>query len=162
MCGVFGFVSNGGPLNVTRLQAIARVTEQRGQHAWGLAWVDGRGRLHSYKQAGRVGANLGLLRMAQDAVALIGHCRYTTQGSHFANVNNHPHPCDGGWLVHNGVIPGYHALVTGHKLQPVSDCDSEVLGLLNQRLKETPPHDLETFFGACRPPRGLDAANDVA
>lgn len=133
MCGVFGFVSNGGKLNVQQLEAIAKDTERRGPHAFGFAWVDGKGRLHSFKQRGRISSHLALLRMAKDARVLIGHCRWTTQGTEFNNANNHPHAADGGWIVHNGVIPGYHGLLKAHKLKPVSDCDSEVLGLLIER-----------------------------
>ena len=134
MCGVFGFVSrDGGTLNLGVLARLARVTERRGPHAFGFAWIDRRGRLKCYKQTGRVGDHLGLLRMAADARMLVGHCRYATQGSPGDNINNHPHPADGGWLVHNGVLPDYERLVGEHGLYPVSACDSEVLGLLVER-----------------------------
>ena len=68
--------------------------------------------------------------MARDARMLVGHCRYATQGDPADNINNHPHPADGGWIVHNGVIRDYAGLVEPFDLHPVSDCDSEVLGLL--------------------------------
>src|SRR5207253_11001797 len=41
-----------------------------------------------------------------------------------------PHPADGGWIVHNGMIPHYRDILQEHGLFPNSDCDSEVLGLL--------------------------------
>jgi glucosamine 6-phosphate synthetase-like amidotransferase/phosphosugar isomerase protein len=131
MCGVFGFVSrNGGTVNLEVLGRVAEVTERRGPHAFGFAWIDRRGRLKCYKQTGRVSDHLGLLGLAADARMLIGHCRFATQGSPEDNINNHPHPADGGWLVHNGQIPGYRRLVDAFDLYPVSACDSEVLGLL--------------------------------
>jgi glucosamine 6-phosphate synthetase-like amidotransferase/phosphosugar isomerase protein len=134
MCGVFGFVSHdGGKLSLEVLRRVALVTQRRGPHAFGFAWIDRSGRLKCYKQTGRVGDHLGLLRMAADARMLVGHCRFATQGSPGDNINNHPHPADGGWLVHNGVLPDYERLVGEHGLYPVSACDSEVLGLLVER-----------------------------
>ena len=135
MCGVFGFVGkNGQTVDLKRLHEVATVTNRRGNHAWGLAWIDTRGRMCSFRQQGAIVDALPLLSMARDAVALIGHCRYATQGDPADNVNNHPHPADGGWIVHNGVIPGYRRLLHLHGLSPVSACDSEVLALLMERL----------------------------
>ena len=131
MCGVFGFVSNNGRRpDLKRLEAIAAATQKRGRHAFGFAWIDSRGRLRSYKQTGRVVDYLGLLNMARDAKMLIGHCRFATQGDPANNLNNHPHPADGGWYVHNGVIGDYRAIIEEFDLYPVTDCDSEVIGLM--------------------------------
>jgi glucosamine 6-phosphate synthetase-like amidotransferase/phosphosugar isomerase protein len=131
MCGVFGFVSrNKGRVDPKVLQRVAQVTKRRGPHAFGSAWIDRHGRLKCYKQTGRTSDHLGLLLMAADARMLIGHCRYATQGSPADNINNHPHPADGGWFVHNGQIRNYRQLVDTFDLSPVSACDSEVLGLL--------------------------------
>ncbi len=136
MCGVFGFVAKeNGPLNMNILKRIAKVTERRGPHAWGMAWLNRSGRLCMYKQTGRIRDSLGMLAMARDAVMLIGHTRYATQGDPDNNLNNHPHPCDGGWIVHNGVIPHFRELITEHELHPVTECDSEVLGLLVEKLQ---------------------------
>ena len=77
MCGVFGWVSkNGGRVDLKTLRRIAVVTESRGPHAWGMAWLDRDGELHMYKQTGRISKNLDMLRMARNAVALIGHTRW--------------------------------------------------------------------------------------
>src|SRR6185369_7923430 len=105
--------------------------------AFGFAWIDSQGRLKSFRQTGRISESLGLLAMARDARMLIGHCRFATQGLPANAINNHPHPVDGGWLVHNGTIQGYDDLVERHDLYPVSRCDSEVLGLLIERSKGT-------------------------
>jgi glucosamine 6-phosphate synthetase-like amidotransferase/phosphosugar isomerase protein len=115
------------------LARVARVTERRGPHAFGFAWIDRRGRVKCYKQTGRITDHLGLLAMAADARMLIGHCRYATQGNPADNMNNHPHPADGGWLVHNGQVRNYDELMQTFGLYPVSACDSEVLGLLVER-----------------------------
>jgi glucosamine 6-phosphate synthetase-like amidotransferase/phosphosugar isomerase protein len=134
MCGVFGFVSrDGGKLNLSTLGRIAVATERRGPHAFGFAWIDRWGRLHCYKQTGRISDHLGLLTLAADARMLIGHCRFATQGDPANNLNNHPHAADGGWIVHNGQVRNYEELLGAFDLYPVSACDSEVLGLLMER-----------------------------
>lgn len=136
MCGVFAWVSKDKkPVDIARLKAIATETMQRGPHAFGFAWIDSLGRLKCYKQTGRITDHLGLLNLAHDAQFLIGHCRFATHGDPGDRINNHPHPCDGGWLVHNGVIHNYQNLVWHHDLSPVSECDSEVLGLLTEKAK---------------------------
>lgn len=138
MCGVFGFVSfDGKGPAMGQLQEIAEATMSRGPHAFGFAWIDGRGRLHSFKQCGRIVDSIGLLQLAEDARMLIGHCRFATHGKPEDNVNNHPHPVDGGWLVHNGVIRGYERIVAERNLFPTTQCDSEVLGLLIEEAKGT-------------------------
>lgn len=131
MCGVFGFASyNGVGPNMKRLKDIARNTMSRGPHAFGFAWIDSRNRLRMYKREGRIVDHLGLLDLAADAKLLIGHCRYATHGNPNANINNHPHPADGGWIVHNGVIGHHETINERNGLVPVSSCDSEVLGQL--------------------------------
>lgn len=131
MCGVFGFISrDGNGPNLKRLASIAVNTMQRGPHAFGFAWIDSQGRLKMYKRSGRIADHLGLLALAADATMLIGHCRYATHGNPSNNINNHPHPCDGGWIVHNGVIGHHETINQRNDFVPVTDCDSETLALL--------------------------------
>ncbi len=132
MCGIFGFVAKDDDcqMNMGVIQRLAKITESRGRHAWGLAWVDSQNRIRMYKQTGKISDSLGVLAMARDAKMLIAHCRYATHGDPENNLNNHPHPIDGGWLVHNGVIRDYHRLLFEHGLMPNTECDSEVIGLL--------------------------------
>lgn len=131
MCGVFGFVSydEKGP-DLSRLEVIAKATMTRGPHAFGFAWLDWNGRLKMFKRTGRIVDHLGLLAMAKNARILIGHCRYATHGDPGNNSNNHPHPADGGWIVHNGVVSNHEDLAAEYDLWPTTECDSEVLGLL--------------------------------
>jgi glucosamine 6-phosphate synthetase-like amidotransferase/phosphosugar isomerase protein len=159
MCGVFGFVSReGGRIDVERIGRIAEVTERRGPHAFGFAWIDRRGRLKCYKQTGRITDHLGLMMMAADARMLIGHCRWATQGDPADNINNHPHPADGGWIVHNGQIRDYRQLVDAFDLYPVSACDSELLGLLFEQAQGSILHRCRSAVQAvssCREPGSL-------
>lgn len=132
MCGVFGFVARGSKsrVDLQQLQWIAEVTMTRGPHAFGFAWVDFDGRMHSFKQAGAIADHLGLLALARNARVLIGHCRFATHGDPADNINNHPHPVDGGWFVHNGVVFNHRQLIRERRLWLNSACDSEVLGQL--------------------------------
>jgi glucosamine 6-phosphate synthetase-like amidotransferase/phosphosugar isomerase protein len=130
MCGVFGFVSNGTRVDLKKLRAIAVDTERRGDHAHGLAWIDEAGRLRRYKSPGPISRNLRCLELVKYARVIIGHCRYATHGAYDQNENNHPHPSDGGWIVHNGVIHNERFLKRVHNLPTTSDCDSEVLALM--------------------------------
>lgn len=137
MCGVFGFVARGDErVDLATLERIASTNERRGQDAWGVAWVTHDGRMGMYKDQGPISAGLNLLPMVRDAKLIIGHTRLATQGAPDDNANNHPHPVDGGWLVHNGMIPHYQSLVRDHGLHPSTDCDSEVIGLLVESLTE--------------------------
>lgn len=132
MCAIFGFVArhnDTGP-SLKTLRAIVRANIARGPHAFGFAWVDARGRMKMFKQTGRLTDDAGVLAIARDARMLVGHLRYATHGDASANINNHPHPADGGWIVHNGVVRNYRELVSELGLLTVSECDSEALGLL--------------------------------
>lgn len=138
MCGVFGFLAQRGErVDLRRLQRIAQATERRGPHAFGLAWIDRRGHLQMFKQCGRISDHLGILKLVADAPLLIGHCRLATHGDARNNLNNHPHPCSGGWFVHNGVIGEELALTRAYALPRVTECDSEVLGRLIEQFDGT-------------------------
>ena len=138
MCGIYGFVSDGenGPSIVT-LMDMAFQTEKRGPHAFGFAWLDKGGALKCYKQAGRITENLKLMEMMHDAVMVIGHCRWTTHGHQSDNINNHPHPSDGGWIVHNGIVDNWESLKRRFSLPMNSECDSEVLARLIENSPES-------------------------
>lgn len=137
MCGIFGVIQYGPKgFSAKTLKHIARVVESRGQHAFGLTWVDSSGRIHKFKSPGKISEALYLIDRLKGARAIVGHTRHATHGD-LTNVNNHPHPADGGWYVHNGQIPNYQDIIMEHDLFPVSDCDSEVLGLLIEKHRGT-------------------------
>jgi glucosamine 6-phosphate synthetase-like amidotransferase/phosphosugar isomerase protein len=134
MCGVFGFVSKSGSgPDLDRLRCIALETQERGAHAFGLAWVAVDGGLHTFKCPGPAADHLDALDLCRDARVLVGHCRFATHGDPKDNRNNHPHRAGRGWLVHNGVVRNHRTIARAHGLTPRSECDSEVLGLLMAR-----------------------------
>lgn len=130
MCGLFGFISKTRRPDLGRLRAIALETQQRGAHAFGLAWIDRDGRLHAFKRPGPISVYLHELDRCRDARVLVGHCRYATHGHPAINANNHPHRVGRGWLVHNGVVRNHRQIAERYGLVTTTDCDSEVLGLL--------------------------------
>ena len=142
MCSLFGYVAKAGKTVDREIIAqIVAANIHRGPHAFGFAWINQAGRLRSWKAPGNALNMIGVLKMASDAVMMIGHLRYVTHGSAQYNINNHPHACDGGWIVHNGVVHNNRELISDHRLMPVSNCDSEVIGLMAERSSGTTAMD---------------------
>ena len=134
MCGIFGFISRAGEgPDLARLRRIALITQTRGEHAFGLAWLDRQNRIQTFKRPGPAEDHLDALEQCRDAIVVVGHCRLATHGSPQDNRNNHPHPAGRGYLVHNGVVHNHLDLAQRYGLRPRSACDSEVLGLLMAR-----------------------------
>lgn len=129
MCGVFGWVSkDGSGPDMDVLRRVAVETERRGPHAFGFAWLDGRGAGATFKQPGRVSENLDRLDMLRNATMLVGHCRFATHGLPEVNRNNHPHKAGNGWIVHNGIFGGHRDVARKFKARLRTDCDSEAIG----------------------------------
>jgi glucosamine 6-phosphate synthetase-like amidotransferase/phosphosugar isomerase protein len=136
MCGLAGYAGTK-PVDLDLLSWVMIDTErERGGDAWGIAWIDGRGKLRSHKQPGPFFRATDELRRAKGARLLVAHLRAVSWGTAWDNDNNHPHPCLGGWLVHNGTIPmhHWHAAVYG---VPRHDNDSRVLAGLVELAPET-------------------------
>jgi predicted glutamine amidotransferase len=117
---------------------VILANEVRGDDAHGMAWVDSNGRVQMYKRPGSFKDNLQILNMAADARVIICHMRKTTMGPESNNINNHPHICDNGWFVHNGCIRNYGELLAKWGVMPVSECDTEVLGLITTQVNQPP------------------------
>lgn len=134
MCGIFGFITREGEgPDMARLRRIALITQTRGEHAFGLAWLNAQGRIQTFKRPGPAEDHLDALEACRHATVMLGHCRLATHGCPRDNRNNHPHPAGRGYLVHNGVVHNHLDLAQRYGLCPQSACDSEVLGLLMAR-----------------------------
>lgn len=134
MCGIFGFITRDGQgPEVARLRRLALITQARGEHAFGLAWVEADGPIQTFKRPGPAEDHLGELERCRNAVVVVGHCRLATHGAPTDNRNNHPHRAGSGYLVHNGVVFNHKELAHRYGLSPQGECDSEILGLLMAR-----------------------------
>lgn len=109
MCCLFGMLDYGGNFSgrqkTALLSILASECEARGTDATGIAYNSG-GILHVYKRP--VPAHKLNFRIPNDAIAVMGHTRLTTQGSEKKNYNNHPFLGQAGnqrfALAHNGVL----------------------------------------------------------
>ena len=108
MCALFGFLDYGHKLPVRVLQRLvqllANASEVRGSHACGIAYNQGN-QLTIYKRPKT--AHKLHLRIPKGTSAVMGHTRFTTQGSEKQNYNNHPFRGTAGTafaLAHNGVL----------------------------------------------------------
>ncbi|MCM1148460.1 MAG: class II glutamine amidotransferase [Butyricicoccus sp.] len=141
MCCLFGMLDYGGNFTgrqkTALLSVLAAECEARGTDATGIAYNSG-GSLHVYKRP--VPAHKLNFRIPNDAVAVMGHTRMTTQGSEKKNYNNHPFLGQVGGkrfaLAHNGVLHNDHILRRSQKLpQTKIQTDSYVAVQLIEKKK---------------------------
>ena len=109
MCAVFGFLDYKGKTSNAVLKKLIHylsvAAEVRGTDATGIAYVR-NGSMVTYKKPKP--AHKVKLFFPRDTRAVIGHTRFTTQGSEKRNCNNHPFEGHCGTesfaLAHNGVL----------------------------------------------------------
>ena len=109
MCAVFGFLDYKGKISIAVLKKLIHylsvAAEVRGTDATGIAYVRD-GSIVTYKKPKP--AHKVKLFFPRDTSAVIGHTRFTTQGSEKRNCNNHPFEGHCGKesfaLAHNGVL----------------------------------------------------------
>ena len=109
MCAVFGFLDYKGKVSNAILKKLIHylsvTAEVRGTDATGIAYVRGSS-IVTYKKPKP--AHKVKLFFPRDTRAVIGHTRFTTQGSEKRNCNNHPFDGHCGTeafaLAHNGVL----------------------------------------------------------
>lgn len=109
MCAIFGFLDYGKKVSANTLKKLVRAlsvaAESRGTDATGISYVN-NGNIVTFKKAKP--AHKVKLYFPKDTTAVIGHTRFTTQGSEKHNYNNHPF--EGSTdshnfaLAHNGVL----------------------------------------------------------
>ena len=91
MCAIFGFLDYGKKVSANTLKRLLKVlsvaAESRGTDATGISYVN-NGNIVTFKKAKP--AHKVKLYFPKDTTAVIGHTRFTTQGSERHNYNNHP------------------------------------------------------------------------
>ncbi len=141
MCGIFGFHLRSPVRKDWQklFEELAIISESRGKEACGVA-IRHHGKLdvlrsskpirHLLKQPAYRQLMRTVAANDQD-LALIGHTRLVTNGSHQIIANNQPVMRDGLVLIHNGIICNYAQLWRErlHR-EPPSELDSEVLAAL--------------------------------
>ena len=123
MCAVFGFLDYKGKISNAVLKKLIHylsiAAEVRGTDATGIAYVRG-GSMVTYKKPKP--AHKVKLFFPRDTRAVIGHTRFTTQGSEKRNCNNHPFEGRCGKesfaLAHNGVLYNDKELRREQQLPP--------------------------------------------
>ena len=106
MCAIFGFLNYGNKISHKILTKLLRelsiAAEVRGTDATGISYVK-NGEMVTFKKARP--AHKVRLYFPKETMAVIGHTRFTTQGSEKQNYNNHPFESEKGFaLAHNGVL----------------------------------------------------------
>ena len=123
MCAVFGFLDYKGKVSNAVLKKLIHYlsvsAEVRGTDATGIAYVRD-GSMVTYKKPKP--AHKVKLFFPRDTRVVIGHTRFTTQGSENRNCNNHPFEGHCGTeafaLAHNGVLYNDRELRREQRLPP--------------------------------------------
>ena len=107
MCCLFGLIDYAQCLSVKRkekiIKVLSRESEARGTHATGVAYLTGD-KMTIYKRP--KAAHSMHFKFDSNPQVIMGHCRFTTQGTEKNNENNHPFYSQklGFSLAHNGVL----------------------------------------------------------
>ena len=107
MCCLFGLIDYAQCLSVKRkekiIKVLSRESEVRGTHATGVAYLTGD-KMTIYKRP--KAAHSMHFKFDSNPQVIMGHCRFTTQGTEKNNENNHPFYSQklGFSLAHNGVL----------------------------------------------------------
>lgn len=134
MCGIVGYIGIKRDATPVLVDGLKRL-EYRGYDSAGLAVIDNKGKLHTYKRKGQVQELADAVpEKLADAHIGIAHTRWATHGEP-NQKNAHPHTDESGkiFIVHNGVIENYaeikeQLLKKKHTFK--SDTDTEVLAHL--------------------------------
>lgn len=140
MCGLFGmFDTKGfcsGKERAQIIHALACESEVRGTDATGIAY-NPSGQMYIKKRP--VKASKFKFKIPDDATAVIGHTRMSTQGTELFNFNNHPFQRRIGSqrfaLAHNGIIHNDDKLRDDKKL-PKSKIETDSFVMVQLLEKE--------------------------
>ena len=174
MCGLTGTLI--GHLPKRRLKDIEALTdtftrmlllsEHRGPHATGVAWVKRDGAMQVAKEPLRArtfvqsGAFLDwLLGIDRQVTYLMGHTRWPSRGSARNAAENHPICASPILLTHNGTISEHTRHFTRLRLRRTTQVDSELLARIAQHHTGAAGVNFETYLDALAP---LDGSMSVA
>ncbi|MBR6616618.1 MAG: class II glutamine amidotransferase [Oscillospiraceae bacterium] len=129
MCAIYGFLDYGKKVSTkmqkTLIRQLSVAAECRGTDATGISYVKD-GAIVTFKLPKP--AHKTKLYFPKDTSAVIGHNRFTTQGSEKKNCNNHPFegrtPEHGFALAHNGILYNDREIRRTHQL-PLTQIETD-------------------------------------
>lgn len=148
MCGQIGLILGRKRRRVQEREFLMDVftrllllSEPRGPHATGLAWVrrDGEHRIFKAPLPAREFIGEPAYQATLDGVdnattILMGHTRWPTRGDVRNNLNNHPIRCGSCLGTHNGHIANADSLFRRLRLLRHAEVDSEIIFRLANRV----------------------------
>ena len=137
------------------------LSEERGPHATGAAWLDIDGGHRLFKRPvtaerfvmDKAFAEL-LAGINNRATLLLGHTRWRTRGDERVNCNNHPIRAGEVIGTHNGTIYNADYLFRRWKMRRFAEVDSEILFRLAANAARDGAMDIERFKARLRRCRG--------
>lgn len=114
---------------------LLELSEERGPHATGMAWVNKAGEHRLFKRPipasefvrdKAFGEVLG--DVDNGATVLMGHTRFVTRGNAAVNENNHPLRTGDCLVTHNGTVLNADYLFHRFGFERHAEVDSEILG----------------------------------
>jgi len=168
MCGLAGVIFGNKRRRAEEREYLAWLftrllvlSEERGPHATGAAWLDTDGGHRLFKRpvtaerfvTDKAFAEL-LASMDNRAALLLGHTRWRTRGDERVNSNNHPIRAGEVIGTHNGTIYNADYLFRRWKMRRFAEVDSEILFRLAANAAWEGAMDIERFKARLRRCRG--------
>lgn len=114
---------------------LLEMSEERGPHATGTAWVNRKGEHRLFKRpipASEFVRDKAFGEVLGDVdnrvTVLMGHTRFVTQGNAAVNENNHPLRTGDCLITHNGTVLNADYLFHRFGFERHAEVDSEILG----------------------------------
>ena len=169
MCGLAGVIFGKKRRRAEEREHLAwlfsrlLLSEERGSHATGAAWLDTDDGHRLFKRpvtaerfvTDKAFAEL-LAGINNRATLLLGHTRWRTRGDERVNSNNHPIRAGEVIGTHNGTIYNADYLFRRWKMRRFAEVDSEILFRLAANAARDGAMDIERFKARLRRCRGSD------